>query len=347
MRYFQSLVNNAAGHQPSAYLSPETSIIKLNSNENPYPPSPQALAILKTLDSEWLRRYPDPYSQEFCQAAAAVLDVPPDWIIVGNGCDDLLSILIRACVDQTRSVVYPTPTYGLYHTLAEIYGAQIVEITYDTRSCLPLDKIIKAQGALTLIASPNSPFGHQIPLTELQQLAETIQGVLVIDEAYVDFAEESAISLVKAHEHVMILRTLSKGYSLAGLRFGFGIAQPPLLSGLFKVKDSYGVDAIATRIAAAAIADQRYKIDCVTQIKAARQDLTIALQKLEFQVAPSHGNFILASHPAAKRLHDGLKDHGIWVRHFNQPGLTDKLRITIGTPLQHQQLFARLSLLLA
>ena len=346
MRYFQPLINNTAGHQPSIYLSPETSIIKLNSNENPYPPSPQALAILKTLDGEWLRRYPDPYSQEFCQAAATVLDIPADWIIVGNGCDELLSILIRSCVDQTRSVVYPTPTYGLYRILAEICGARIVEIAYDTQCSLPLDKIVKARGALTLIASPNSPSGHQVPLAELHQLAETVQGVLVIDEAYVDFAEESALNLVKAYEHVMVLRTLSKGYSLAGLRFGFGIAQPPLLSGLFKAKDSYGVDAIATRIAAAAIADQPYKNDRVTQIKIDRQHLTIALQQLGFQVSPSHGNFVLATHSAAKTLHDGLKDQGIWVRHFNQPGLANKLRITVGTPAQQQQLLTRLSLVL-
>ena len=346
MQYFRPLINTVPGHQPSAYLSPETAIIKLNSNENPYPPSPQAVAILKTLDGEWLRRYPDPYSQEFCQAAAGVLDIPPDWLIVGNGCDDLLSILIRACADGTRPVVYPTPTYGLYHTLAAICGAQIVEIAYDARSSLPIDNIVAGQGALTLIASPNSPSGHQIPLEELHQLATRVPGVLVIDEAYVDFAEDSALSLVKAHEHVMVLRTLSKGYSLAGLRFGFGIAQPPLLTGLFKVKDSYGVDAIATRVAAAAIADQPYKQACVAQIKTDRQHLSSALKQLGFQVSPSQGNFVLATHPDAQRFHDCLKNQGIWVRPIHQPNSINQLRITVGTPQQHQQLLKSLSALL-
>ena len=346
MHYFRPLINTVPGHHPSVYLSPETAIIKLNSNENPYPPSPQALAILKTLDGDWLRRYPDPYSQEFCQAAAAVLDVPSNWLIVGNGCDDLLSILFRACADRTRPVVYPTPTYGLYHTLAEICGAEVVEVGYDARYSLPIDKIVAAQGALTLIASPNSPLGYQIPLAELHQLATRVSGVLVIDEAYVDFAEDSALSLVKAHEHVMVLRTLSKGYSLAGLRFGFGIAQPPLLTGLFKVKDSYGVDAIATRVAAAAIADQPYKHACVAQIKTDRQHLSTALKQLGFQVSPSQGNFVLATHPDAQRLHDCLKNQGIWVRPIHQSDGTNQLRITVGTPQQHLQLLKQLSALL-
>ncbi len=298
------------------------------------------------LDGDWLRRYPDPYSQEFCQAAAVVLGIPANWIIVGNGCDDLLNILMKACVDQTRPVVYPTPTYGLYHTLAEICGAQIVEITYNSQYSLPLDQIVEARGALTLIASPNSPSGHQIPLAELQQLAETISGVLVIDEAYVDFAEESALNLVHTYEHVIVLRSLSKGYGLAGLRFGFGIAQPPLLSGLFKVKDSYGVDAIATRVAAAAIADQAYKNHRVAQIKTDRQQLISDLKTLGFQVPLSHGNFVLATHKSAKWLHNSLRDNGIWVRHFDQPNLDDKLRITVGTPAQNQTLLATLSALL-
>ncbi|NEZ62492.1 histidinol-phosphate transaminase [Leptolyngbyaceae cyanobacterium CCMR0082] len=346
MRYFRPVITTATGHQPSPYRSPNQSIIKLNSNENPYPPSPNVLKRLNTFDGEWLRRYPDPYSQEFCHAAAAALGIPSDWIIVGNGCDDLLNILMRACIDETRTVVYPTPTYSLYRTLAQICGAQIIEITYDTQFSLPLEKIVQADGALTLIASPNSPSGHRIPMAELRQLATTIQGLLVIDEAYVDFAEESALSLTQTHGNVLVLRTLSKGYSLAGLRFGFGIAQPALLAGLFKVKDSYGVDAISNCAAAAAIADQTYKNQCVNQIKLDRHHLTLALRKLGFQVPPSHGNFVLATHPEAPRLHDALREHDIWVRHYPQAHLTNKLRITVGTPEQNQRLLQVLTNLL-
>jgi histidinol-phosphate aminotransferase len=183
-------------------------------------------------------------------------------------------------------------------------------------------------------------------LAELRKLAETIRGVLVVDEAYVDFAEGSALSLVHTYGHVMVLRTLSKGYSLAGLRFGFGIAQPSLLSGLFKVKDSYGVDAIAIKVAAAAMADQPYKNRCVSHIKTERQQLTKNLRKLGFEVEPSQGNFILAAHPEAQRLRDDLNRKDIWVRHYPQPGLEDKLRITIGLPEQNKQLLHTLHVLL-
>ena len=344
MEYFQPIVARASGHHPSPYVAPNTNVIKLNSNENPYPPSSQALNVLKTLNGEWLRRYPDPYAQEFCSAAAKVLEIPPNWIITGNGGDELLSIIVRACVDRTRSVVYPTPTYGQYRTLAELCGSQLIEIPYGTQYSLPLEEIIQAKGALTLIASPNSPSGHRVPLTELRQLAANISGVLVVDEAYVDFTDASAISLVRDYEHVVILRTLSKGYSLAGLRFGFGIAQQPLLAGFFKTKDRYGVDEIATRIAAAAITDQPYKEQCVAQIKRDRQRLTLALQQLGFQVPPSHGNFVLASHPDARHIHNDLKSNNIWVRYYAQ--LPDKLRITIGTAEQNRQLLEVVSRLL-
>lgn len=346
MQYFRPVIKNTAGHQPSPYLAPGTSIIKLNSNENPYPPSPKALNVLKTFDGEWLRRYPDPHAQEFCTVAANILGIPTDWIVVGNGCDELLNIVTRACVDNTRPMVYPIPTYGLYPILAELCEASTIEIPYTHGKSLPISKIVDAHGAVTLIASPNSPSGHHVSIAELQQLAASVSGVLVIDEAYVDFTETTALNLVKSHGNVLILRTMSKGYGLAGLRFGFGIAQPPLLSGLMKVKDSYGVDAIAIRVAAAAMADQPYKNTCIARIKSERQHLTLCLQQLGFQVPPSHGNFILATHRNAHRLHDDLRANGIWVRHFKQPGLTNKLRITVGTPTQNQQLLKTMETLL-
>ncbi|MEM9484104.1 MAG: histidinol-phosphate transaminase [Cyanobacteria bacterium P01_F01_bin.116] len=346
MPYVRPIIANATGHIPSPYLPPDTNIIKLNSNENPYPPSPRALHSLKTIDGEWLRRYPDPYAQEFCTVAAEILGVPKNWIIVGNGCDDLLAMLCRACIDPDRPLIYPTPTYGLYPTLAELCGARVIAIPYPLQQTLPLHQIQAAHGALTFIASPNSPSGQQIPRAELQQLAEIVNGVLVIDEAYVDFAEESALSLVQTYDHVIVLRTLSKGYSLAGLRFGFGIAQPQLLSELFKVKDSYGVDAISTKVAAAAMADQTYKNSCISHIKTDRQQLIKDLRTLGFQVQPSQGNFILIAHPEAKRLHDQLKTKNIWVRHYPQPSLENKLRITIGLPAQNKRLLQTLKTLL-
>ncbi|MBE9167489.1 histidinol-phosphate transaminase [Pleurocapsales cyanobacterium LEGE 06147] len=345
MSYFRSAINAMTGYVPGEQPKPGTPIIKLNTNENPYPPSPKAIAVLRNLDSEWLRRYPDPFAKEFCQAVSEALSIPADWVIVGNGSDELLNVLIRACAEGSdRKVVYPTPTYVLYRTLAAIQPAEVVEIPYPQNFRLPLDELVAANGAITFIASPNSPSGHAVPLDNLRSLAERVSGIVVVDEAYVDFAESSALPLVEEFDNVFILRTLSKGYSLAGLRMGFGIANPSLLAGLFKVKDSYNIDAIATIVGAAAMRDRTYKNLCAEKVKTSRAKLAIALQNLDFTLLESQGNFVLATPPKgnAEQLYLQLKARGILVRYFKQPGLEDKLRITVGTEEQNQTLIEAL-----
>ncbi|MCY7391755.1 MAG: aminotransferase class I/II-fold pyridoxal phosphate-dependent enzyme, partial [Leptolyngbyaceae cyanobacterium CAN_BIN12] len=200
--YFRPNVETMAGYVPGEQPKPGTNIIKLNTNENPYPPSPAAMDVLKTLDDELLRRYPNPFANDFRQAISEVLEVPQDWIIVGNGSDDILNILIRACAEPGRSVVYPVPTYVLYRTLAEIQPANVVEIPYQEDFQLPTEELIAAKGAITFIASPNSPSGHVVPMEDLRILASKLAGVLVIDEAYVDFADETALSLVREFDNV-------------------------------------------------------------------------------------------------------------------------------------------------
>ncbi|MCX7594979.1 MAG: aminotransferase class I/II-fold pyridoxal phosphate-dependent enzyme, partial [Fischerella sp.] len=203
---------------------------------------------------------------------------------------------------------------------------------------LPIEELVAANGAVTFVASPNSPSGHAVPVDCLRQLAAGLSGVLVIDEAYVDFAEQTALPLVKEFENAIVIRTLSKGYSLAGLRLGFGIANPNLLSGLFKVKDSYNIDAIACLVGAAAIRDQAYKNECVQKVKASRAKLAMDLKQLGFKLWDSQTNFLLAQPPKgnAKEIYLALKERGILVRYFNHPGLEDKLRITVGTDEQNQ-----------
>ncbi|MBD2347259.1 histidinol-phosphate transaminase [Anabaena subtropica] len=346
--YFRSNVEAMASYVPGEQPPRGTQVIKLNSNENPYPPSPAALAALQNIDGEWLRRYPEPFGGEFRQAASQVLGVPSDWIIVGNGSDEVLSMVIRACAEPGHKVVYPMPTYVLYRTLTEMQAADILEIAYKKDNVLPLAELIAANGAVTFIASPNSPSGHVVPSDDLRKLASELSGVLVIDEAYVDFAEESALDLVQEYENVILIRTLSKGYSLAGLRLGFGVANPKLLDGLFKVKDSYNIDAIACAVATAAITDQAYKNACVAKVKASRTQLTSDLKELGFRVGNSHGNFLLTQPPErnAEYLYQKLKEQKILIRYFKQPGLEDKLRITVGTDEQNQILVRALSDLL-
>lgn len=334
MGYFRFSIDAMTGYVPGEQPAPGTKIVKLNTNENPYPPSPQVANALQTINIDVLRRYPDPSANMFRQAVSDALQVPADWVIVGNGSDDILNLLVRACAEgRDRKVVYPMPTYVLYKTLSAIQTADVVEIPYPQSFQLPLEALIAANGAITFIASPNSPSGHVVPLDDLRALAKNVSGIVVIDEAYVDFAEFSALPLVHEFENVVVLRTLSKGYSLAGLRMGFGIANPTLLAGLFKVKDSYNVDAIAIALGTAAIRDQTYKNACANQIKASRAKLSLDLKHLGFSVLESHGNFVLAtpSNHSAESLYLALKDQGILVRYFKQPGLDDKLRISVGT----------------
>ena len=341
MNYLRSAIASMQGYTPGEQPKPGTPVIKLNTNENPYPPSPKALEVLRSLDSEWLRRYPDPYSRDFCSAVSEAFEVPDDWIIVTNGSDDMLNILIRACAEgKERKVVYPMPSYVLYRTLASLQSAEVVEVSYGLDYRLPIDELVAANGAVTLIATPNSPSGHIVPLDDLRQLASKVSGILAIDEAYVDFADYSALSLVKEFNNVIILRTLSKGYSLAGLRLGFGIANPKLISGLFKVKDSYNVDALAILVGTAAMKDQKYKNACAEKVKRSRAKLATDLRQIGFKVKDSQGNFLLVTPPNNKAagIYQALKEQNILVRYFNLSGLQDKLRITVGTPEQNQKL---------
>lgn len=346
MSYFRSAIATMYGYTPGEQPKPGTPIIKLNTNENPYSPSPKALQVLRNLDSEWLRRYPDPYARDFCHAVSEALEVPADWIIVTNGSDDLLNILIRACAGGKRKVVYPMPSYVLYRTLASLQPAEVVEVPYPPDYRLPIDELVAAGGAVTLIATPNSPSGHIVPLGDLRELASKVTGILAIDEAYVDFADYSAIALVREFDNVIILRTLSKGYSLAGLRLGFGIANLKIISELFKVKDSYNVDAIAILVGAAAMQDQEYKNACVEKILRSRSKLATELKKIGFHVRDSQGNFLLVTPPdnQAAAIYRALKQQNILVRYFDLPGLDDKLRITVGSEEQNQKLLQAIAM---
>jgi len=342
--YFRPTIDAMTGYIPGEQPKPGTPIIKLNTNENPYPPSPAAMQVLQQITAEQLRRYPHPFANDFRQAISEVLDVPLDWVIATNGSDELLNVIIRAAAEPARPVVYPTPTYVLYKTLAAMQPADLIEIPYGAKNQLPIEQLVAAQGAVTFIASPNSPSGHLVDNDTMRQLASRLTGLLVVDEAYVDFAESTALPLIQDCPNVIISRTLSKGYSLAGLRLGFGIAQPALLSSLFKVKDSYNIDAIACAVGAAAMRDQAYKNACAERVKASRAKLAIDLKQLGFQVPDSQTNFLFVTSPKghAEAIYLSLKERGILVRYFNQPGLDDKLRITVGTDEQNQSLLEAL-----
>jgi len=359
MGYFRENVEEAKGYEPgfqppassieyrlSAVASAKaeaSSIVKLNTNENPYPPSPQVTKVLAEISAERLRRYPDPLATDFRLAAGEIHGLPPEYIMCCNGGDELLSMAFRAFCDESRPVAYPVPSYSLFPVLAKLQNCRAIEIPFDSEFNLPA-KLAGTNAALTIVCNPNAPTGTFVRVEELASLADEISGVLLVDEAYVDFAEANCMALVKNFDNVIILRSLSKGYSLAGLRFGYAIAQPDLIAGLMKVKDSYNVDAVAIAVATAAIKDQKYFKENIEKVRAERSRLTISLQKLGFDVPDSQSNFVLAKckNCNAPEVYEKLVEQNIYIRYFAYPGLEDKLRITVGNPEQNDKLLAAL-----
>jgi histidinol-phosphate aminotransferase len=340
--YFRDDVEQSNGYTPG-FQPKQTDAVKLNANENPYPPSPTVMQALAGLTAEHLRRYPESRGDSFREAAAEVTGGAPATSICGKGGDDLLSMARRAFCDESRPVAYPAPTYSLYRVLAELEGVEAVEIPFGDEFRLPAG-LAAVGAALTIVCNPNAPSGTWIPVDDLAALAGKVTGVLLIDEAYVDFAPGDAGHLVKKFDNVMILRSLSKGYSLAGLRFGYAIAQKNVIAGLMKVKDSYNVDAIAIALATAAMKDQAYFRTNVEKIKRQRQSLTERLRALDFDVSDSHTNFLQARPRtgSAAAIQKQLVERNIYVRHYDTPDLRDKLRISIGSEEQNDRLIAAL-----
>jgi histidinol-phosphate aminotransferase len=335
-------VERAAGYVPG-FQPRATDVVKLNTNENPYPPSPAVLKALAEVRPEQLRRYPDPLGQAFRDAAAEVHGVEPDNVMCCNGGDDLLSIAIRAFCDEKRPLAYPVPTYSLYPVLANLQDCQAIEVPFDAEFNLP-SKLAGTGAALTIVCNPNAPTGTFVPIEELASLAGALSGVLLVDEAYADFADANAVGLVRDLNNVVILRSMSKGYSLAGIRFGYALAHKDLIAGLLKVKDSYNVDAVAIALATAAIADQSCFKDNVEKVRRDRGELTGQLRALGFAVGDSCTNFVLAEtkNGSAADVYEALAQRNIFVRYFETPGLEDKLRISVGTREQNARLLAAL-----
>jgi len=345
--YFRENIEKIKGYEPG-FQPAQREVIKLNTNENPYPPSPDVMKVLAQINPEQLRRYPDPIGSKFRKAAAEVNKVEPDYILCCNGGDDLLRMAFQGFCDENRPVAYPVPTYSLYPVLADVQNCPAKEIPFDDEFNLPA-KLAGMNAALTIVCNPNAPTGSFISVNELTSLADEINGVLLIDEAYVDFSEQNCTGLVKDFDNVIILRSMSKGYSLAGMRFGYAIARPELIAGLMKVKDSYNVDAVAIEAATAAIKDQKYFKENVEKVKTERTRLTEQLRNLGFGVPDSFSNFVLAQcrNGGAADVYEKLAGRNIFVRYFSYPRLEDKLRITVGTPEQNDKLLAALKDILA
>lgn len=345
-QFLRPSIRAMAGYTPGEQPR-EGEIVKLNTNENPYPPSPRVIEAMQSfLARNTLRKYPDPVGVHFRQTAGKVLGVDPDSILIGNGSDDILTILTRAFVPEGGLIVSPTPSYLLYRTLAEIQNARFETVPFEKDWQLPTAWPMR-DANLTLIANPNSPSGTVIPLDRLDKLATELDGPLVIDEAYVDFADVHAIPLTK-HPNVIVTRTLSKSYSLAGLRFGFAIANPGLVREFTKVKDSYNCDALSLAGATAALEDQSYMRQTREKILKTRGRMEKELARLGFSVTPSQANFVWTqrSDRPVKPIYEELKRRHILVRYMDYGPHGNGLRISVGTDEEIDRLLNELSKIL-
>jgi len=337
------------GEQPS-----DDSVVKLNTNENPYPPGPAVQSALAEFKVESLRRYPPALANEFRTAAAELHNVGVENIIATRGGDELLRLLFTTFADLGDIIAVTEPTYSLYPVLAQIQGAEVLSVPLAHDWNLPQDFAETANNAnakMTFVVNPHAPSGTLITTETIRRLAIELNSILLVDEAYVDFIsperQYGCLDLVRDHENVIFLRSLSKGYGLAGIRFGYGIGHATLIEPMLtKTRDSYNLDAISQQLATAAILDQTYAKQTWALVRASRRDLHKALQQRGFDVLPSESNFLLAttpdSGPSAEALYIGLKAQNVFVRFFNVVGMDDKLRITVGTDDENAALLAAL-----
>jgi histidinol-phosphate aminotransferase len=333
--YFRKNIAALAGYVPGEQPRDEN-VIKLNTNENPYPPSPRVFTALRKAINRSLRLYPEPLADSLRAVAGTVYGVKPENILAGNGSDEILSILVRCMVGSQDRVAFPVPTYSLYDTLIAIQQGERITVDYPPDFSVP-EALASQNAALTFLCNPNSPSGTLVSLQDIERLARAVSGILVIDEAYVDFAESegaSTLPLIRHFPNLVVLRTFSKSFSLAGMRIGLAFASEEIISGMMKVKDSYNLNRLSLVAATAALGDMPWMTRNIRRIQRSRRQLSAGLRKMGFYVYPSHANFVMArkKEQNLKDVYERLKSKKILVRYFDVPGLQDSIRVTVGTP---------------
>ncbi len=343
MRIAQSvrkLTPYTPGEQPK-----DAHVVKLNTNENPYPPSPACAAVLKKFDLDRLRRYPDPVFTDLRARIAAIWRTTPDRVFVGNGSDEILTLAARAFVEDNEAIGSLCPSYSLYQTLAAIRNVAFTptplaaDFSWNGRIASRA-----ARTSLFLLTNPNAPTGTCAPVEKIAAAAKRFKGVLLVDEAYADFAKGNCVPLATAadNRNVIVMRTLSKSFSLAGLRVGYCIGPADLIEALYKVKDSYNADAVAQAVALAALNDLPWMKANVAKVRKTRARVAKTLARRGWDVPESESNFLFArpAHKPAAEIFAALRAEHIYVRYFPGPRTGDRLRITIGTDAEMDELLA-------
>ncbi|MBJ6724681.1 histidinol-phosphate transaminase [Geomesophilobacter sediminis] len=333
MTQLRKNIAEMAGYVPGFQPQDVASYIKLNTNENSYPPSPKVLEAIAREVNDGLRRYPDAGSTSAREEAAKLYGFDPSWIIMANGSDEVLNNLIRAFAGEGEEIAFIHPSYSYYGTLAEIQGATVRTFGLNERF-EPQGLPERYDGKIFFLTNPNAPLGFTFSKKFMIDLAGRLSsGVLVVDETYADFADDTALDLVKSLDNVVVTRTFSKSYSLAGMRVGLAIARPEVIAALNKIRDHYNLDRLAQAAAVAALKDQDYLRSVVKKTRATREWFTKELEKLGFTVIPSSGNYVFATPPDRDggRVYQALYEKKILVRHFTDPVIAHGVRITIGT----------------
>ena len=328
------------GEQPKA-----ANLVKLNTNENPYGPSPKALEAIRLATSDKLRLYPDPNAQALKTAIADYHQLDDSQVFVGNGSDEVLAHIFHALFQHDGPILFPDITYSFYPVYSQLYQIDYQKVALRDDFSINVEDY-KQQNSGIIFPNPNAPTGRLLALAEIEKLLSfNTDSVVVIDEAYIDFGGESAVTLINQYENLIVTQTLSKSRSLAGIRLGYALGHADLINGLVRVKDSfnsYPIDSLAIDAGVASFEDQDYFVQTCNKVIQSREQLIKELIDLGFELIPSAANFIFVHHPQhdAKELAAGLRQQGVVVRHFSQNRIEQYLRITIGTPEENQQLLA-------
>jgi histidinol-phosphate aminotransferase len=331
------------GEQPNI-----SNITKLNANENPYGPSPDALAAMQQLSNDDLRLYPPMNADNLKQTIADNFGLVKEQVFVGNGSDEVLAHAFNGLLKQSKPLLFPDITYSFYPVFCQLYGIEYQQMPLAEDFSINLEDYKRDNGGI-IFPNPNAPSGRLLGLDVIEQLLQANQeSVVVVDEAYIDFGGESAVALINSYANLLVVHTMSKSRSLAGMRIGYAMGSAELIEGLERIKNSFNPFPLGQLQIAAAIAsfkDTDYFQQTCERIINSREQMTEQLQDLGFEVLPSAANFVFARHPgrSAEKLALGLRENGVVVRHFRKPRIEEFLRITIGTEQQNALLLSSLT----
>ncbi len=348
MKYWNKTLKGMEEYIPGEQPADIDEYIKLNTNENPFPPFESVLKAISQNLTGNLRRYPDSKAQRLREIFASQNGLKPENIFAGNGSDEIFTLLFRGFIDRDDTAAFPYPSYSLYDTLAQGNGIKYDKISLDNGMNLDLDKFLEGNYRMVIICNPNNPTGTYTKPERIREFIKQFKGLLVVDEAYIDFYGGSSIELVREFDNIVITRSFSKSYSLAGLRVGLAIANEDIINGLFKLKDSYNVDSLALAGAAAALLDTKTFQYNTRMMRSNKEYLEERLVSLGFEIVPSTANFIFTRHEKidSQVLYHELMDRKILVRHFRGPIQSDYVRITVGTMMEIKKLCAEIESIL-